>query len=118
MFIAHLEDGTVVSERDCFWHDVPRTVKIKKLQAAADGVCDSIEGFDAYGFQKYQITGIQGPDQGKVISWGCQLIGVDEKAGVVVTVDINPVSGMRETTRTELTDLSYSRELLRSGHGR
>jgi hypothetical protein len=118
MFVAHLADGTLKSEKDFFWHDMPRGVAIKELQAVGDDVCDSLSGFDAYGFQKYQVTALQGPDSGKAVAWGCQLIGIDEKSGKVVTVDVNPVSGVRATSYTDLKDLSYNRELLRSGHGR
>lgn len=118
MFVAHMSDGSIVSEKDVFWHDVPRSVEIKELQVVDDDACDSLKGFDAYGFQKYQINALQGPDQGKAVAWGSQLIGVDEKAGKVVTIDINPVSGVRVTTYTDLKDLTYNRELLRSGLGR
>jgi hypothetical protein len=118
MFVAHLADGSMKTEKDVLWHDMPRDVSIKELQVVDDNVCDSLTGFDAYGFQKYQVTALQGPDAGKAVAWGCQLIGIDEKAGRVVTVDINPLSGVRSTTYSDLKDLSYNRELLRSGHER
>jgi len=111
MFRAHLEDGSVITGDNCAWNDVPRAVDVVKLSAGDD----SIQGFDAYGFQKYVVTSVQGPDSGKNIAFGFQLIGIDKKAGTVVRLDVNNDTQKRTVTYEDLKDLTYNRELLRSG---
>lgn len=121
MFSAVLKDGRRLTESDCMWHDMSRNVDIVRLEAVLKHgssylVFDSIEGFEAYGFQKYSVHDIQ--NKGKVTAFGCQLLGVDRKNGKLVTVDINPLSGRRITTYTDLKDMTYNPELLRNGHVR
>jgi hypothetical protein len=122
MFSAVLRDGTRLTESECMWHDMSRNVDIVRLEVVLKNggstylIFDSIEGFDAYGFQKYQVHDLQGG--GKVTSFGCQLLGVDRKNGKLLTVDINPFSGRRVSTYTDLKDMSYNPELLRNGHVR
>jgi hypothetical protein len=120
MYSAVLRDGTRLTESDCLWHDMPRNVAIVRLEVIVkDGssylIFDSIEGFEAYGFQKYQVRDIQ---SSRVTAFGCQILGVDRKNGKLLTVDIDPFSGKRVSTYTDLKDMTYKPELLRNGHVR
>jgi hypothetical protein len=119
MFTIETESGAKITGNDTRWHDLPADVRVKKLflkvsaQIAGRMVTvadDGFAGFDAYGFQMYDIHGAQG--QG-VLSRGVQLLCVAGD-GFLCT-DINLSTGCRRGAWAPLATMTYNRALLRAG---
>jgi hypothetical protein len=119
MFLIETSDGQRISEDNCYWHDLPKGIAIKKI-----GVClsvdvngqkmlvadDFVEGFDEYGFQKFDSVGIGGGRQ-----TGAQIIAVSHDADKVMVLEVNLSTGHRHTTWKKLSELTYRPDLLRPG---
>ncbi len=116
MYTATLENGTLISGRP--WHEMPVDVRVvslgasvrvmgpKGMQTVAD---DVYAGFDAYGFQRYDVVSVGGRGQG----YGLQLLCVTGDA--FLTVDLNLATGQRRCTLQPLAAMTYDRRLLRTG---
>ncbi len=123
MFTAILEDGTHVNGDKCPWHEMPATARVVSLAAqvsaiGVDGgeiivVADDVyAGFDAYGFQMYNLEAADGSG---VLGRGVQLLCV--AGDDFLTVDINLNSGQRRARWQPLSRMTYNRSLLRPGTG-
>lgn len=124
MFTAQLEDGTQVNGDECPWHEVPADARITCLAAKisaidpAVGVSvivadDAYLGFDAYGFQMYDLQAVDGSG---LMGRGVQLLCVAGDA--FLTVDINLTNGQRRAHWQPMAAMTYNRALLRPGVGR
>lgn len=124
MYTAVLADGSRVTGEQCAWHDLPADARIASLGAMVSmrdtgaGVTlivadDFFEGFDAYGFQMYDVQAVDG---GEILGRGLQLLCVAGDS--FLTVDINLSNGQRRARWQPLAAMTYNRVLLRSGIGR
>lgn len=115
MYTAILDDGQRVTGDQCHWHDLPAHVKIVSLGAQiSDGlgrvIADDVyAGFDAYGFQMYDVDAVGGGP----LARGVQLICVTD--GHFLSVDINVGNGQRRCLWRPVSQLTYARSLLRQG---
>ncbi len=123
MFVVETIDGRRLSEDDCYWHDLPTDIVIARMGAkftlvdhaagvSMDVANDFISGFDAYGFQKYDIVST---DENAPRSHGVQLIAVCLRADAFMVFDINLSTGERQIVWRPLSELTYKQELLRTG---
>ena len=110
MFAIVTDKGLTLNERELFWTDVPPDVRIRELHFVPSvGQPGRMEGFDSYGFQRFQIQLVDGKGVGR----GAQLIGVRGQEATIV--EINEVTGARKMSKIPLSELTYNRELLRHG---
>lgn len=111
MWVVITDNGQAITERDCFWPDLPSDVLISEIRYRdRRGVVGCIYGYDAYGFQRYSLTNPDGKGHPHA---GTQIICV---LGDTVTVlDINELTGERGQRDIPRSELTYAPELLRNG---
>lgn len=110
MWRIKTDDGHLISETECLWPELPAGTRIAHLiYRDRRGRDVDFHGFELYGFQRYALA-----VPGAVVAHaGTQLIGI---AGDQVTVaDINEVTGEAKKSTFPLSELTYTRNLLRLG---
>ncbi len=116
MFTAILDDGFRLTGDKIHWHEIPEKQKIRSLGVrigTEEGFTvadDMYEGFEQYGFQKYEVKPLDG---GQSIAGGVQLLLVSGDR--FLTVDINFTTGQRRSVWRPLDEMTYNRSLLRAG---
>ncbi len=111
MWAVITDSGKTFTEKECFWPDLPPDIRIRELRYRdRRGVVGQINGYDAYGFQRYSLTT---PDGRGHPHAGTQILCV---LGDVVTVlDINELTGDRGQRDIPRSKMTYAQELLRDG---
>lgn len=104
------DDAKTIRESEILWPELPVNTRIASLSfRTRQGHDHKIQGHEAYGFQRYQVT----RPCGLVVGSGAQLIGI---LGDWATItDIDDVMGTVRTKSIPRTELTYSPELLRHG---
>jgi hypothetical protein len=112
MWAVVTESGDVIREsRACLWPSLPESTRVRELRYRTTwGEIGKIEGYEAYGFQRYSLTL---PDGAHAPVAGAQLIGVNGHE--VTIIEIDEVSGRVTSTKIPRRELTYSPELLRHG---
>jgi len=106
MWSLTTDSGRLVTERDCLWPQLPNDLVIRRLEYDKN----VLQGFKAYGFQRYLVNAVGGDDLGH----GVQLIAV-KKNGSVQIIDIDHTRGQRRVWTIPESELTYDKRLLRQG---
>lgn len=103
------EDGSEISERGSLWPSVPADVRVREFWYRDRlGVEGKVDGFDAYGFQRYSTV-----SPAAELASGAQILAVI--GDVVTVIDIDDATGQRSVERLPLAQMTYDRRLLRDG---
>lgn len=117
MFTAILEDGQRVTGAHRHWHEMPVGVRVASLAAQVSAsvhgqlvvVADDVyQGFEAYGFQMYDIVTPDG-----VAGQGVQLLCCAGDSFLCVDIDL--VTGQRRAHWRPRSAMTYNQNLLRPG---
>lgn len=114
MFFAVTKDDKVISGQELEWSGIPADVVIKSLQCKLQDTSGrvianfEVEGFDEYGFQRYDLVAQQG-----LIGRGIQLLA--RRGEVVVVHDVDIHSGTTRISSISQDACSYRKDLWRSG---
>ena len=115
MFIVEYEDGSTIRGENCYWDSLPHDKSIKRvhivLMTPVGGIVANhcLEGCDAYGFQRYDIT----VANGGLVSTGIQLLG--RIFDVVTVVDLEFKDGHTSVCMLAASDCTYAQHLWRQG---
>jgi hypothetical protein len=98
-------DGRVFHEAHAPWPALPEDVVVAELAVGED----LFTGFQAYGWQRYTVAGLNG----RALSRGYQVLGL--VGDWVLVTDVDEVYGRRVTRAVPLAKMTYDRRLLRRG---